>query len=109
MVQKYCNQIVERSEGAPESSMYHLVSFPVRVRWNNLIESSIKEFDKHHKWKVVTWSPGSSPVFPSNLGISEGSLVGTGGQTSLYLIRSLVNLERYGKFNVAKKGSRGGP
>lgn len=95
----------------PGSSMYHLATFLVRVCWNNInmIESSIREFDEHHKRKVVTWSPGSSPIFPSNLGISEGSLVGTGGQTGLYLIKSLVILERSGKFNVAKKGSHGGP
>ena len=82
----------------------------VKIRWNNLnlIESSIRDFDEHHKWKVVTWSAGSSPVFPSNFGNSEGRLVGTGGQPGLYRIGSLVNFERSGKFNVSRNGKQGG-
>ena len=69
----------------------------------------MRELDEHHKWNVVTWSPGSSLLFPSNFGMSEGSLVGTGGQARLYLIGSFVNLVRSGKFNVARNGSLGGP
>jgi hypothetical protein len=55
---------------------------PVSVRWKRCkcIESSIKEFDEHHKWKVITWLFGSSPGLLSNFGISEGSLVGITGQ-----------------------------
>jgi hypothetical protein len=41
----------------------------------------MREFDEHHKWKVITWLFGSSPDFPSNFGISEGSLAGITGQT----------------------------
>jgi hypothetical protein len=41
----------------------------------------MREFDEHHKWKVVTWLFVSSLDFPSNFGISEGSLVGITGQT----------------------------
>jgi hypothetical protein len=41
----------------------------------------MREFDEHHKWKVITWLFGSSPYFPSNFGISEGSLAGITGQT----------------------------
>jgi hypothetical protein len=29
-------------------------------------------FEEHHKWKVMIWLVGSSPSFPSNLGMSEG-------------------------------------
>jgi hypothetical protein len=38
------------------SSIYHLAVEPVSVRWKRRkrIESSIKEFDEHHKWKVIT-------------------------------------------------------
>jgi hypothetical protein len=41
----------------------------------------MREFDEHHKWKFITWLFGSSPGFPSNFGISEGSLAGMTGQT----------------------------
>jgi hypothetical protein len=42
----------------------------------------MREFDEHHKWKVITLLFGSSPDFPSNFRISEGSLAGITGQTS---------------------------
>jgi hypothetical protein len=63
-------------------SMYHLVAHLVRVHCNkhNQIESSLSNLDEHHKWNVVTWSCGSSPLFPSNLGMSKGRLVGTTSQ-----------------------------
>jgi hypothetical protein len=41
----------------------------------------MREFDEHHKWKFITWLFGSSPDFPSNFGISEGSLARITGQT----------------------------
>jgi hypothetical protein len=41
----------------------------------------MREFDEHHKWKVITWLFGSSPDFLSNFGILEGSLAGMTGQT----------------------------
>ena len=64
------------------SSMYHLVAAPVRVRWNSisLIESSKMLFDKHHRWNVMIWFWGHSPGLPSNFEMSDGSLVGMGGQ-----------------------------
>jgi hypothetical protein len=36
------------------SYIYHLIVDPVRVCWKsrNRIESSIKEFEEHHRWKV---------------------------------------------------------
>jgi len=66
MVQEYLAKSPKEVKVPPRSSIYHLAAFPVRVCWNNLnlIESSIRDFDEHHKWKVVIWSPGSSPVFP---------------------------------------------
>jgi hypothetical protein len=36
--------------------------------------------EEHHRWKVMTWLAGSSPAFPSKLGMSEGSLVGIAGR-----------------------------
>jgi hypothetical protein len=38
------------------SSIYHLAAKPVSVRCKRCkrIESSIKEFVEHHKWKVIT-------------------------------------------------------
>ena len=48
----------------------------------------------------MTWSARSSPVFPSNFGISEVILVGTGGQLGLYQIGSFINFDRSGKFKV---------
>ena len=64
------------------SSMYHFVALPMRVCWNrgNCTESSLKVFYKHHRWNVVTWSPGSSLGLPSKFGMSEGNFVGMGGQ-----------------------------
>jgi hypothetical protein len=41
----------------------------------------MREFDEHHKWKVITWLFGSLPDFLSNFRISEGSLAGMTGQT----------------------------
>ena len=90
--------------------MYHLVAAPISVLWKSLKQtlSSIKEFEEHHRWKVMTWVLGSSFAFPSNLGMSEGNLVGMGGQTSECLIGSLINLDKLGIFNVAKNGIFGG-
>ena len=64
------------------SSMYHLAAAPVRVHWNSLslMESSTMLFDEHHRCNVIMWFWGHSPALPSNLGMSNGSLVGMGGQ-----------------------------
>jgi hypothetical protein len=57
---------------------------PISVLWKRCkrIESSMREFDEHHKWKFITWLFRSSPRFPSNFEISEGILAGITGQTS---------------------------
>jgi hypothetical protein len=49
---------------------------PMRVCWkrHNLMESSIKELEEHHRWKVIMWLLGSSWAYLSNFGISEGNL-----------------------------------
>ena len=44
---------------------------------------------------------------PLNFGISEGSLVGTGGQEGSCLTGSFISFDKSGKFNVARKGSLG--
>ena len=91
------------------SSMYHFTTLPIRVRWNNhnFMESSFNELDEHQRWKVVTWSPGSSLGLPSNFGISEGNFVGIGGQRGSWQIGSFNNRVKSGKCNVAKNCSLG--
>ena len=65
------------------NSIYHFIAEPVSFRWKRRkqIESSMRELDEHHKWKVMTWLFRSSSGFLSNFGISEGGLVGMAGQT----------------------------
>ena len=47
-------------------------------------------------------------TFPSNLGMSDGNLVRIGGQAGECLTGSLINLDKSGKFKVAKNGIFGG-
>jgi hypothetical protein len=61
-------------------------------------------FEEHHKWKVMIWLVGLSPTFPSNLGMSEGSLVGIVDHVGSCNIRSLVSLVRSGMLREAKYG-----
>jgi hypothetical protein len=91
------------------SSIYHLETPPVRVRWNkrNRIESSLSELEEHHKWIVIIWSCGSSPLFPSNFGMFEGSLVGTGGQLGSWRMGSFINLDKYRNYSVSRNGNLG--
>jgi hypothetical protein len=65
------------------SSIYHLATKLVSVHWKRQkhTESSMRDFDEHQKWKVITWLFGSLPGFPSNFRISEGSLDGMTGHT----------------------------
>jgi hypothetical protein len=60
--------------------------------------------EEHHKWKVMTWLEGSSPAFPSNLGISEGSLVAIAGHVGSCNIGSFVSFLRSGMLREAKYG-----
>ena len=92
------------------NSMYHLVDAPIRVRWKSPKQtlSSINEFEEHHRWNVMTWVLGSLLDFPSNLGMLKGNLVGIGGQMGECLIGSLINLDKSGKFSVARNIIFGG-
>ena len=89
------------------SSMNHLAALPVIFLGNNrnLMESSKKEFETHHRWYVVIRFAGSSPVFPSNLGISVEILTGTIGQSKWCLMGSFVNFDKSSNSRVAKNGS----
>jgi len=91
------------------SSMYHCDVTPIRVCWNNrnLIELWFREFNEHQRWKVVTWSPGSSPFWPSNFGMSYGSLVGIGGHVGSWLTRSFISLDKSSRLSMARKRIRG--
>jgi hypothetical protein len=42
------------------NSIYHFIIEPVRIhlKVHNLMESSIKELEEHHRWKVITWLLG---------------------------------------------------
>ena len=71
------------------------------------MESSFSELEEHQRWKVVTWSLGYSPFFPSKLGISKVILTGTGGQFGSWHTRSFVVFNKSCKFKFAKKGRRG--
>ena len=87
--------------------MNHFSALPVSVlgKNRNLIESSKNELEMHHRWYVVIWLAGSSPVFPSNLGISIGILTGSGGQAKWCLMGSFVSFDRSGNSRVARNGS----
>ena len=76
--------------------MYHLAVAPVRVRWNSLslMESSTMLLDENHRWNVIMRFWGHSLAFPSNLGMSDGRLVGMGGQQSWWQMGSFVNLAK---------------
>jgi len=50
---------------------------------------------------------GSSPGLPSNLGMSEGSLVGIAGQWGSWRRGSLMGLLKSGRLKLAIKGSNG--
>jgi hypothetical protein len=52
----------------------------------------------------MTWLAGSSPTFPSNFGMSKGSLVGIVGHVGSCNIGSLVSLVRFGMLREDKYG-----
>ena len=51
---------------------------------------------------------GYSFTFPSNLGMLDGNFVEIGGQADECLIGFLINLDKSGRFKVAKNGIFGG-
>ena len=54
---------------------------------------------------MVIWAPRSLPNFPSNLGMSKGNVIGTGGHVALCPTGSFIKFDKYGKFKVSRKGS----
>ena len=56
----------------------------------------------------MIWLVGSSPAFPSKLGMSEGSLVGIVGYVGSCNIGSLVSLVIFDMLREAKYGIWGG-
>lgn len=58
-------------------------------------------------WKDRTWLVGSSPALPSNIGMSEGSLVGIEGQPTSWCMGPFINWLKYGRLNPTIKGSMG--
>ena len=105
---KWCKNALAKfpksTNSANGNSIYHFVATPIKVLWKSLNRtlSSIKEFEEHHRWKVITCVLGSLFNFPSNLGMSDGNLVGIGGQAGECLIGSLINLDKSDKFKVAR-------
>ena len=87
--------------------MNHFVALLVSVLGNsrNLIELSKNELETHHRWYVMMWLAGSSPVFPSNFRMSMGILTGTGGQAKWYLMGSFVSFDNSGNSRVTRNGS----
>ena len=103
-------KLPKSTKPADGSSIYHLVTAPIKVLWKSLnwTLSSVKDFEEHHRWKVITCVLVSSFTLPSNLGISDGNLVRIGGQASECPIESLINLDKSGRFKVARNGIFGG-
>jgi hypothetical protein len=67
------------------------------------MESSIKDFEEHQRWKVMMWLFGYSLGFSSNLGILDGSLTGIGGQKWAWSMGSFIKWDKSIKSNVARK------
>jgi hypothetical protein len=59
--------------------------------------------EEHHRWKCHDMI-GPSPTFTSNLGMSEGSLVGIAGHVGSCNIGSFVSLLRSSMLREAKYG-----
>jgi hypothetical protein len=68
------------------------------------MDSSMILFEENHKWKVMTWLVRSSPDFPSNLGIFEGSLVGILGHVGSCNIGSFMSLLKSNMLREEKYG-----
>jgi hypothetical protein len=63
--------------------------------------------DEHHRRNFMMLLAGSSPRFPSNLGISKGNLVAMLGQVASCNMGSFMSLVKYGMFRDAKYGKLG--
>jgi len=71
------------------------------------MEYFVIPLEEHHKLKDMIWLARSSPVFPSNLGISKGNFVGIFGQARSCNIGSCVSLVRSWILSESKKGMIG--
>ena len=69
------------------------------------MDSSMREFEEHHKWNVITWFFRSSPCFSLNFKMSDGNFTGMGGHKGLCRMGSLINLDKSGESKVARKGN----
>ena len=89
--------------------MYHLDATLVIVRWDsyNQIESSTMLLEEHHKWNDIMWFWGSSLIFPSNLGILKGILIGMQGHNESWWMGSFVNRAKSGRLRLAINGRLG--
>jgi hypothetical protein len=67
--------------------------------------SSIKELDEHQKLYVMMCVKGSSPSFPSNLGMFYGSLSSMTSHEGLWEIGSFVRHAKSCKSKIARKGN----
>ena len=56
---------------------------------------------------MVIWAPRSSPIFPSNMGMFEGKLLGTDGHVALCFTGSFINLDKSVEFKVVRNISLG--
>ena len=54
----------------------------------------------------MTWSPGSSPFFPYNLGMSEGSLIGTDDEVVSWHTRSFISHIKAPEIDIKEFGVR---
>jgi hypothetical protein len=65
-------------------------------------------FEENHNLKVIIWLVRLSPAFPSNLGMSGGSLVSIAGHVGSCNIGSLVSLVKSSMLRQAKYRICGG-
>jgi len=71
------------------------------------MESYIILLEEHHKCKDMIWLEGSSPSFPSNIGMPEGSFMGIFVQVGSCNMGSFVNFVRSRILSESKKGMIG--
>ena len=89
------------------SLLQHFLIMSVNILWKSLnqIESSIRELDEHHKWKVITWFLGYSPYFSSTFVMSGEIFPEMVGQNRSCWMGSFINLDNLGRSNAAINGS----
>jgi hypothetical protein len=87
--------------------IYHLVVAPISILWKirNQMESSIKELEEHHIWKVISWLLGYSLGFSSKFWMLDGSLGGIGGHNGACCMGSFFKHDKSRISKVSKKGS----